>query len=261
MNANVLRTFFMSLLVLFADYGISQDYLQYMFDQEAIKINNYNLKQYKKTHSIGDSINNCRNGQWKDVSIDSIIYWQGEYINCKPFGTWNWYYPNGDIRYSTDYDSNGKIKIWCRYYNNVKMTELHCLTKLTTSMKKHLYNFENGIINNEFEQNTTNIIKKENFDKSKTYVYYNIHFDFLETIKNLVLLVERFQGRFGIKFWDYSGKLTDEFYYCNGLQVSRINYEYKLKKLNKKKIYRDGKLRVIECYDKNGVLTKKKIIK
>jgi antitoxin component YwqK of YwqJK toxin-antitoxin module len=255
------------ILYLSMNHCFSQDYWN-----PEVKLHKSKSKTYKKSHRVGDSLNDCKTGLWKDVSIDSIVYKMGQYYNCKPFGTWYWYYPNGDLRKSSTYDSLGKISKWARYFDNVKIIEVYCPHRMSESMQKSLDIYEEKIIRKELAQYTTDVVHTNNYrpridetseNKSRVthyYTYYSSHFEIMLAIKQIVLIVENYNGRYGIKYWDYYGKLTDEYYYCDGSQVSRVTYEYKLKKLRKKNIYREGKLRVIECYDKNGLMIKKKII-
>lgn len=249
------------------NHCFSQDY----WNPEA-KFYKSHSKTYKKSHSVGDSLNNCKNGLWKDISLDSVVYLAGVYYNCKPVGTWYWYYPNGDLRKSCTYDSLGYISMWSRYFDNVKIIELYCPNRMSVSMQKSLDIYEKKILSKEIGQYTSNIAHTNNYrptigensenkaDVTHYYGYYSSNFDFMLAIKQIVLIVENYNGRYGIKFWDFYGKLADEYYYCDGSQVSRVTYEYKLKKLKKKYFYRDGKLKVIECFDRNGLMTKKKVV-
>ena len=64
------------------------------------------------------------------------------------------------------YHSLGNITVWCRYFANKKIAELHFLTKLTRTMRKYLYNYEQEIFYGELLEYTSNVARKENFDHS-----------------------------------------------------------------------------------------------
>lgn len=232
---------------------------------------------YKQFHSVGKTENNLKTGFWKEISTDSVIYSFGVYKKGVPIGVWQINYPDGTIRKTTTFDTSGYIVNWARYGGKNKIVEIYSDKKIPYDMYIQLNRYEEMVFQSEITETSSNIIHRSSEDENihridnyrfyhqpyeilrESYYYYiGSYPDLCKVFYPLIDVVKDFKGYFKIKYFYSNGLLKDQFYIQNGVVTSRINYEYKLKKLKKEYIYWYGKLQLIEYYNKKGEKVKEK---
>ena len=216
------------------------------------------IDNYGDYHSIGQTEKNLKNGLWKDVSIDGTVYRVGEYQDGIPIGLWQINYPDGTIRKTVIFDSVGSLIRWARYFHEVKIVEVSFRKGVPDYLYHAISDYEQTLFGYELMQYQTNT-EYQTSGNVQMYLYREFHFDVTKVFDEMPELLKIYDGSFCLQYWHLNGLLRKEHFFSKGKELSRVYYEYKSKKLKRKRIYYSGKLTLMETYNKDGVKVKEKV--
>lgn len=223
----------------------------------SFKLKKRKLKSYKDYQGIGQTEKNLKTGIWKDVSVDGIVYRVGEYQNGIPVGLWRINYPDGTIRKTLVFDSLGSMVYWARYYQDVKIVEVSFMKGVPKYLFNRISEYEQKLFGYELMQYQTNT-EHESIGNMQGYSYRAFYFDVTKVFDEMPDLLKSYNGTFKVKYWHLNGLPRTTYFFSNGTETKRIYFEFKNKKLKRKRIYYYGKLALMETYNKDGIKVKEK---
>lgn len=232
-------------------FGQNIYYEQYKNQNQNFAIQRGLLNNYKEFSSTGNYKDEKRVGLWQDISIDSIVYRKGEYSNDKPIGLWKIYYPDGMLRMSFSYDNYGNLQKWSRYYNDVKIVEISFSNKTSPSLISSFFEYEKLLFIKESNQYETNVTHTQG-RLINSYTWHTSYIDVVEVLNGLITLIKLNKGSCGIDYWHQNGLLWKRSSFSNGAECYKVSFQYRNKKLKRKRFFKSEKLIKIETYDKKG---------
>ncbi|MAZ73658.1 MAG: hypothetical protein CMC70_10995 [Flavobacteriaceae bacterium] len=174
---------------------------------------------------------------------------KGTFIQGFQDGEWNYYYDNGTLESTRNYDIDKLEGVYVRYHENGK-------ERIKTVYQEGEINgvyesfYENGQLKSkEFEVMGKNHGKKENFGEEgnlQLIRYYNsgrlTGYSYLDKAGAEVAVIPVKNGTAKVKAYYNNGKVSREFEYVNGELAGNYNTYHYNGKLQYETLYKDGKL-------------------
>ncbi len=212
---------------------------------------------YQDCQRIGQTEGKLKTGLWKDVNNEGVVYRVGEYQAGIPIGLWQVNYPDGTIRKTILLDSAGNLVCWARYFKEVKIVEVSFQNEVPTYVYHAISDYEQTLFGYELMQYQTNA-ERASVGNVQMYMYRDFHFDVSKVFDEMPDLLRVYDGSYRLKYWHLNSLLRMEYFFSDGSELTRVYYEYKNKRLKRKRIYFYGKLRLMETYNKDGIKVKEK---
>ena len=208
------------------------------------------LNDYKEYKSIGDIENGQEVGEWISLSIDSIIYRKGSYDSRGiPIGIWSVYFPNGDLRKTTEY-KNGKVINWTCYSNNNKIIEISNTEAIDYDTYKEILIKETEAMELNDNPYRHTVAKRDDF--CMVYVTYDLYLNHLNRLNYELIRLLRHIGYSGtFKKWNHDNNLVSYHTFSDGID-NETKYIYKKGRLKYQKELRNDIVLKVIMYKKDG---------
>jgi len=212
---------------------------------------------YKEYSSIGETVDGRKEGLWRDISVDSIIYREGHYHNNVPVDLWTVFYPNGSKRKQTLYDSLGNVISWSRYFRSTKIVEIGCSDRMTPNLYASLISYEDEIFLKEISEYVSiNLHKPTGSDYR--FAHYFEETNVIQLLENALIIISELKENTEVTYWFENGLKRKWCKFEDGIEEQKTTFNYNNDKIRKMSYYSNGELVKTEYYDKEGYLKKTK---
>lgn len=208
------------------------------------------LNDYKDFKSIGETLNGKKVGEWIDLSIDSVIYRSGSYDSTgMPEGIWSVYFPNGDLRKTTEY-INGKVINWSCYVDNKKVIEVSNKESIDYNTFKEILYLETYSM--ELNDNPYQYSVNKRGDFAMWKITYTMYYDNINILYNELVRLLRHQKFSGsLKKWNIEGDIRKDHRFIKGNDYVK-EYIYNRNRLKYTKQIKNDTIKIITTYKKDG---------
>jgi antitoxin component YwqK of YwqJK toxin-antitoxin module len=233
---NLTRGLLFLLICWFGNSVFSQDFHVY----------NDTARWYKISKITGNYYYGKKIGKWTEKSLPGIVYSESVYDSSgMPVGTWIHYFPDGKIRFSTEFSDHRPQKFSIFRFNRI-LAEITSLDHIADSTFQDLRAFEEDMYNHEqLMVYSYNQGMSDAFRDAATVNPYE------EVYKITSILTEdKFSGF--ITIWSADKTKGAKCDYMNGIEFKTKYFYNKKKELVKQEEYQNSKITRVIVYKKNG---------